>query len=682
MTFLNPLLALGLLLAALPILIHLLARRRLRRQPFSTLDFLKRLQTKRMRHLRLRQWLLLALRTLAVLLLAFAFLRPAQLRPGNLGTGASETVILLDLSASMVARDGDTTPLDRARAILRDLYSAPGAYSLVVMDENESRDVASFPGGSPPTLLDRLAVDGRGESLVPAWQRAAEQLRQSPAPVREMILLSDFRFPPPDTLPALPSGTALYHVDLSEGMSTYNAWIESVQLSEALMRSGQTLTLQVRCRVSGGKELQRAMVTVSLGGKRVAEGELTLQPDAEASIQFPIQTPGIGFHPGEVVIELSDALALDNRYPFVLNVPGKQRVLLAGDDLQALRYLELALNPDERRNHFDLLVRPGGLRGLDLRTFDVILLAGWQGTDLSDADRLVQFVHEGGGIWVMLSSGTDLNLLSRSLLRPLGFGPASEESGSRGTRQWREIDLRHPALANLLEGERFDRPSLTRMYTAHETDGDHVLIRTGDGQPFLLEREHGRGRAWWTPAAADPRWTDWPISGVFAPMLQQGVTWLAGGAQVWRDPVPAGEELIWLTRREGEGRSADVRDPLGNLLPAVPEFRSGRRALVSSATWWPGHYSLQLGDASAEIAAVRLPSTESHLGRGGDLRYAGQALQPEENQSYGDLLQRLRSGRELSSLFLLLALLALIAETLLAREGRERTTPDGARKAA
>ena len=70
MSFLNTALLAGLLLAAIPILIHLLGRRRIKRQPFPTLEFLRRLQNRKMKRLRVRQWLLLALRTLAVLLLA------------------------------------------------------------------------------------------------------------------------------------------------------------------------------------------------------------------------------------------------------------------------------------------------------------------------------------------------------------------------------------------------------------------------------------------------------------------------------------------------------------------------------------------------------------------------------------------------------------------------------------
>ncbi|HXG39208.1 MAG TPA: BatA domain-containing protein, partial [Bacteroidota bacterium] len=76
MTFLNPLVLLGLLAAAIPILLHLFNLRKLRTIEFSTLTFLKELQKSKIRRIKIRQWLLLLLRTLLVILLVMAFARP------------------------------------------------------------------------------------------------------------------------------------------------------------------------------------------------------------------------------------------------------------------------------------------------------------------------------------------------------------------------------------------------------------------------------------------------------------------------------------------------------------------------------------------------------------------------------------------------------------------------------
>src|SRR3978361_2390360 len=75
--FITPTFAIaGLLLAGLPILIHILNRRRYRTVEWAARDFLLRAMRKNRKRLRFEQWLLLATRCLVLALLGFALARP------------------------------------------------------------------------------------------------------------------------------------------------------------------------------------------------------------------------------------------------------------------------------------------------------------------------------------------------------------------------------------------------------------------------------------------------------------------------------------------------------------------------------------------------------------------------------------------------------------------------------
>src|SRR5258705_13434798 len=76
-SFLNPAFLWALPLASIPILIHLLSRRRLPEVQFPTVMFLRALEPREIRRLRLREILLLILRTLALILVIGAFARPS-----------------------------------------------------------------------------------------------------------------------------------------------------------------------------------------------------------------------------------------------------------------------------------------------------------------------------------------------------------------------------------------------------------------------------------------------------------------------------------------------------------------------------------------------------------------------------------------------------------------------------
>src|SRR5437899_11510145 len=91
---------------ALPIIAHLIFRRRSRPVDLGTLRFLKVAVRRDTRRRWLKRWLLLALRLGCVVLLVLLFARPFRAEFAS-GGDAGLTVLLLDRSASMARqRDG------------------------------------------------------------------------------------------------------------------------------------------------------------------------------------------------------------------------------------------------------------------------------------------------------------------------------------------------------------------------------------------------------------------------------------------------------------------------------------------------------------------------------------------------------------------------------------------------
>ena len=145
LTFLNTLFLGGLAAAVIPIVIHLLQRRRLKRIPFSDLRFLAPLNQQRMRSLNMRRWLLLLLRVLIIGLTALAMARPS-LRGGitNLipTQARSSVMILLDTSFSMRAEGKSGTALDVAREAARNIINElqqGDEVNLMTFDANANR---------------------------------------------------------------------------------------------------------------------------------------------------------------------------------------------------------------------------------------------------------------------------------------------------------------------------------------------------------------------------------------------------------------------------------------------------------------------------------------------------------------------------------------------------------------
>ena len=124
MLFLNRFLLWGLLAASVPVLIHLINKRRHKTIQWAAMQFLLKATRESRGKKKLRHILILTCRALAVAALAFAAARPIVSGLIGWGGGSIDTVVLLlDRSASMETKPGDG--LDPRRQIVIEKSATP-----------------------------------------------------------------------------------------------------------------------------------------------------------------------------------------------------------------------------------------------------------------------------------------------------------------------------------------------------------------------------------------------------------------------------------------------------------------------------------------------------------------------------------------------------------------------------
>lgn len=190
MTFVAPWALIGLLAAAIPILLHLVQRREPPERAFPAVQYLQDATREHRRRLRFRHWLLLACRTLLIVALVLAAAGPLLRRSVPLGRHAPTAMVLvLDNSASSAAViDGAplvsllvaqarevlarATPADRLWLLLADGVARPGSAAELL---GRLDAVAPLPG-----RLDLGAAVRQGRDLIRRSGRSGE-----------VVLLSD-----------------------------------------------------------------------------------------------------------------------------------------------------------------------------------------------------------------------------------------------------------------------------------------------------------------------------------------------------------------------------------------------------------------------------------------------------------------------------------------------------------
>src|SRR5262245_53201536 len=204
---------------SVPIIIHLLNRKRFRVVSWAAMRFLLAAQKKNSRRLRLEQLLLLAVRILVVLLvlLAMASVTPwaeefwaATLPDGTLvstpGGRRTHRILVLDGSFSMGLKVGDKTCFEKARAVAERLVQESkdngrgDGYSVVLMAAPPRTIVGGDAG--PAEKLDSVLSELQGlrlphgnSDLARTLDRVASLLKASPGKFveKEVYFLTDMQ---------------------------------------------------------------------------------------------------------------------------------------------------------------------------------------------------------------------------------------------------------------------------------------------------------------------------------------------------------------------------------------------------------------------------------------------------------------------------------------------------------
>ena len=140
--------------ASIPIILHLIYRRRAPRVIFSTLRFIRLSAERTRRRRRIQEWLLLLLRVLAILLLGLALRDFAM--PFFKGTGGGDVAaaVVVDNSYSLAAEFEGDRLFWRAREAGTDVLRAPGRAHR--RDAGAARQALS--GSCPGARLARVAA--------------------------------------------------------------------------------------------------------------------------------------------------------------------------------------------------------------------------------------------------------------------------------------------------------------------------------------------------------------------------------------------------------------------------------------------------------------------------------------------------------------------------------------------
>lgn len=709
MTFLNSILLAGAAAFLIPLIIHLLNRRRIAVVRWGAMHLLQEVIKQKKRRVRVEQWLLLLMRILLPIILAMCLARPVLTALRSLpGFGKTSLVVILDDSFSMRAPSSGGSPMDQAKAaIQRMTEELPRGSDVQIV----------LAGGSPRTLMEQSSI---ALELVPkalgdtqalagpmsandAFQAAAAALSKATNGAREIVVMSDFQqadwkaFAEGASLPALEAvlkqepkpAITFYRLDND---ITENLSIASLELSALVAAEGQPVGARVRVKNHGKRLWQDVALYLEADGTRLRTTRITVPAEGEVTLSLTHAFDKVGDHALGVRLE-GDSLTEDNAAQAIVHVrhqinaliidghPGNEPLSGAAD------FIELALSPnmataaDSKDLVITTKVDERRFRDEDLRGKEVVILADverLQGKRFTDIEK---FVKEGGGLLVIAGPDIDHSWYNRDFYRNgQGLYPAAIKGlGSVGPADnpARILMQRftHPAMTyfNDARGGRLQDAEF-RTWITWEMKGDEVktLFSLDRGAPVFIEKPFGRGRVIAGATSANSEWTNLPLQMVFVPLIQRLVSHLATqgageAALLVGQPVRVG-------LKDGKGDEVfELTDPTGKTTEVKARKENNGVVVESAPTREPGLYEMKAKDNSeAQRFAINLNPAESDLKPLAEsevekiaTRHEGMLVRSFD--AYQRLDRSRRHGTEMWQAFLIALLVLLFGEVLLAQ---------------
>lgn len=649
---LNPLLLAGLLGVGLPVLAHLLSRRKFDVVEWGAMQFLDPSRKTR-RRLRLEELLLLLIRMASVALVVLALCRisvSSGMFLGYRSAGSRDVVFVIDGSNSMGRSDGLTSLHDkairRAQTLLNTLQAGD---TISIID---ARDTAIRVVESPISdrelahqMLTEIPPAAGAANLRRACEEAVAMLGRCSNASREVVVLTDrqragwsvaddvawARFNEILNFPAV--RPKVWVVDVSAGLGPVRQNVSTgrVDVSRDLTVPGFPVNFQVPIH-NAGTAAVNVPVQVLVNGQRLAGMDSTVAVPAgsEAVFSRSIRFSNLGTNLVGVRVNLpNDAVEVDNAGFAAVQVTSAIPVLLVESSESSNRsrqntfFAELALSAPENKSPWIIAktVKAADLTQADLDDVAAVVLADVDQLPDGIPQALRAFCESGNGLFIALGSATtpqnfetlyqesgivpQLKLTRTRSANPQSVVPTTvapysiEDGWLKRFKERKGAALMSAPFEQWWQVEYQESPAPALTDTEQE-DSKTVQVAAGvqakpvtvaqltSGDPLLLQVPCGRGRVLLMTSNIDASWNALPTTPDYVPFLHEALFQMAA-ARISRN-VGFGEPLLTVLPENVAGKDGvDLKFSL--------PFDLTEEALLSESD----------GEKVARLPATRLP---------------------------------------------------------------------------
>lgn len=694
MLFLNPTILFGLLAAAIPVVIHMLNLRKLKKVDFSTLKFLKELQKNKIRRIKFKQWLLLALRVLIILFTVFAFARPTLKGIALTGTtSASKTsaVIILDDSFSMSLVEPEGSLFNQAKSeivkILSLLKEGDDAEIIFTSNSKKTENKLTKNISSLTKRIKESDVSTISGNIAQAIEKGLSILSSSKNFNKELFVLSDFQKESFSELFQLNSidleNIRLYTINFG-GKNYQNIGIDELTLGTQIFEKNKPIVFNTKITNYSSDNIKDIIVSLFINGDRKSQKNINLNAGATSSLELIAEVNSSGFI--NAFIEIGDDnISQDNKRYINFYIPSKINVGLFYNNQDDVQFINAALKSSKNIDEIKTIeYKTNQLASIDLSKFDLIIFI--PSNNNTNLKRLNDFINSGGGLLLLPGNSInekDFNNILSNLSITAKVTALGVKLANNNYATFDKVDFEHPVFENIFskkDKNEIDSPNILYHFNIDYKDIVKKIISLNDNSSFLTELKIGEGKVMIFNTAPSMEWSNFPIKGIFAPLLNKSIYYLASEDNSINNFIAGNEIKIKTSNNKG---LIEIVKP-----NKISEFitlddKSNYNFINYSSADQIGFYNIKNKKDTISAFSVNTNPIESqqeyltedqikdYLDK---MNFTGKYIPVDKSEEIISVIKQARFGSELWKTFIIIALILALIEMLVSKSSKRDIT--------
>jgi len=696
----------GLAAAAIPVILHLLNLRKLKTIEFSTLAFLKELQTTKIRRIKLRQFLLLIVRTLLIVAIVLAFSRPAMKGTiaGTVGTRARTTIVMiLDNSMSMRLRNEHGALLKQGKELalrVADMMNEGDELFLIrtsqlplPVTETPMHDVVAIK-----TMIRETQESQSSFAFHDALILAKRLLQESQNSNKEMYVFSDFQYSSwrnkNDTTDVFTlENTRVFVAKFSAQQQ--NIALDTVAVQTSIIEHNNPVNISITTRNYGEHKMNDYALSIFLEGKRVAQKNISIDAWSRKTEIFSVLPNSYGWIKGYAEIE-SDALDDDNKRYFSFYVPESISIAFVSESERDIHFPLLAMNASDDSLHSFFHTQTmihSELSRIQMNMHNVIVVSNVASLSKSEGEQLMQFLQRGGGVIFFPGEKMDITSFNINFFKPMNVPQIQgilrpSENGQRISFV-ENIDYGHPLFSGVFENEsemktqpnrKIELPIIYTMVQRIAGKEGTSVMAAHSSFSLLSEYTIGEGKLLVYAIAPTFAWSDFPRRGIFVPLMYRSVLYCARGTGRSYAFLVGEQPTINVPYSALKGtKQLVLRNEVyqDEKLKSAQAERTAGTVFTASQKEQAGNYTLVANEKTIGILSVNIDARESDIRviADGEMErlYASIGIRSDDVFQLNDVeriessIMQSRYGVELWKFFVVCALVFALLEMVVGR---------------